>query len=139
MTQGVLGFKCELEKNELGFTRRAGLPLYLERVKLTGLYRNSDKLAGGSLPSGDFGENAAWWWFMVLALNLNEAMKRHVLQGGWTQRRMKAIRFGVINLVGRVVEKARQLRIRLGKPAIGYELFLRARERMVGWKEVTPS
>ncbi len=52
-----------------------------------------EDLAGGSLPSGDFGENAAWWRFMVLALNLNEAMKRHVLQGDWTQRRMKAIRF----------------------------------------------
>ncbi|MEW6419484.1 MAG: hypothetical protein AB1480_15450 [Nitrospirota bacterium] len=22
-------------------------------------------LAGGQFPSGDFGENAAWWWIMV--------------------------------------------------------------------------
>ena len=29
-----------------------------------------DDLAGGSLPSGDFGENAAWWWIMILAFNL---------------------------------------------------------------------
>jgi hypothetical protein len=93
-----------------------------------------EDLAGASLPSGDFGENAAWWWFMVLALNLNEALKRHVLKGEWSQRRMKALRFGVIQLVGRVVEKARQLRIRLGKAGIGYELILRARERMLGWK-----
>lgn len=93
-----------------------------------------EDLAGGSLPSGDFGENAAWWWFMVLALNLNEALKRHVLKGEWTRRRMKALRFGVIQLVGRVVEKARQLRIRLGKTGIGYELILRARERMLEWK-----
>jgi hypothetical protein len=38
-----------------------------------------EDLAGGQLPSGDFGENAAWWWVMVLALNLNVAMKRLVL------------------------------------------------------------
>jgi len=30
-----------------------------------------DDLAGGKLPSEDFGENAAWWWIMILALNLN--------------------------------------------------------------------
>ncbi len=34
-------------------------------------------LAGGKLPSGDFGENAAWWMFMILAYNLNAAMKGH--------------------------------------------------------------
>ncbi len=38
-----------------------------------------EDLAGGKLPSGDFGENAAWWWMMILALNLNQAMKRLVL------------------------------------------------------------
>ena len=95
-----------------------------------------EDLAGGSLPSGDFGENAAWWWFMVLALNLNEALKRHVLKGDWTRRRMKALRFGVIHLVGRVATGARQLRIRLGKPGTGYELILQARERMLSWTPV---
>jgi len=34
-----------------------------------------EDLAGGKLPSGDFGENAAWWLIMVLAHNLNTAMK----------------------------------------------------------------
>jgi hypothetical protein len=95
-----------------------------------------EDMAGGSLPSGDFGENAAWWGFMVLALNLNEAMKRHVLKGEWARRRMKALRYGVINVVGRVVEKARQLKIRLGQHGIGYALFLRARVCMLSWKPV---
>jgi hypothetical protein len=26
--------------------------------------RHKEDLAGGTLPSGDFGENAAWWWIM---------------------------------------------------------------------------
>ena len=30
-----------------------------------------EDLAGGKLPSSDFGENAAWWWIMILAFNLN--------------------------------------------------------------------
>jgi hypothetical protein len=35
-----------------------------------------EDLAGGKLPSDDFGENAAWWWIMILAMNLNSSMKR---------------------------------------------------------------
>lgn len=35
-------------------------------------------LAGGKMPSGLFGANAAWWWMMILAFNLNTAMKRRV-------------------------------------------------------------
>ena len=33
-------------------------------------------LAGGRLPSGLFGANAAWWAIMILAHNLNAMMKR---------------------------------------------------------------
>ena len=50
-----------------------------------------DDLAGGQLPSGPLGANAAWWAIMVLAHNLNAMMKRRVLGGDWGARRMKAI------------------------------------------------
>ena len=40
-------------------------------------------LAGGRLPSGLFGANAAWWAISVLAFNLNSAMKRLVLGEQW--------------------------------------------------------
>jgi hypothetical protein len=62
-----------------------------------------EDLAGGKLPSNDFGENAAWWWIMILALNLNAAMKRLVLRQSWVAKRMKAIRFALINLPAQVV------------------------------------
>jgi len=52
-----------------------------------------EDLAGGKLPSGLFGANAAWWQIMILAFNLNVAMKRLVLGGSWVNRRMKSIRF----------------------------------------------
>lgn len=71
-----------------------------------------EDLAGGKFPSGDFGENAAWWAIMILAFNLNSAMKRLVLGGSWVSKRLKAIRFALINLPGRIVERSRQLIVR---------------------------
>ena len=57
-----------------------------------------DDLAGGKLPSDDFGENAAWWWIMILAHNLNAMMKRFSMEESRLPERMKAIRFSFINL-----------------------------------------
>lgn len=72
-------------------------------------------LAAARMPSQLFGVNAAWWWMAVLAHNLNAIMKRHVLGGTWVDKRMKAIRFSLINLPGRVLERARRLIIRLSE------------------------
>jgi hypothetical protein len=77
-----------------------------------------DDLAGGRLPSGLFGANAAWWAIMVLAHNLNATMKRLVLGGDWAARRMKALRFHLIALPGRVVWHARRLIVRLSVASI---------------------
>ena len=70
-----------------------------------------EDLAGGKLPSGKFGENAAWWWIMVLAHNLNAAMKSLVLA------RLLGVKenegFRLINLPGRVMEHAWGLIVRL--------------------------
>ena len=88
-----------------------------------------EDLAGGTLPSGDFGENAAWWWIMVLAFNLNAAIKSLVLGGRWVSKRMKAIRFYLINIPARVMERSRQLSLRLsvGDPAYGWLVTIRAK------------
>jgi hypothetical protein len=88
-------------------------------------------LAGGKLPSSDFGENAAWWWIMILAFNLNSALKQLVLQGSWVTQRMKAIRFSLIGLPGRVMSHARGLIVRLVKnhPSLG--VLVKARQRIL--------
>ncbi len=86
-----------------------------------------EDLAGGKLPSGKFGENAAWWSIMVLAHNLNTAMKSLVLQDSWVVRRMKAIRFHLINLPGRVMEHARELSIRLAGDHPSFSILIKAR------------
>ena len=89
-----------------------------------------DDLAGGKLPSDDFGENAAWWWIMILALNLNAMMKKLAMGASWISKRMKAIRFSFINLPGRVVNRSRGLIIRLTKDNPTMELLINARERI---------
>ncbi|MGH7082087.1 MAG: IS1380 family transposase [Acetobacteraceae bacterium] len=85
-------------------------------------------LAGGQLPSGLFGANAAWWALMILAHNLNTAMKRLVLGKDWAAKRMKALRFRLIGLPGRVVNHARKLIIRLGGGAAALGTIVTARQ-----------
>ena len=93
-------------------------------------------LAGGKFPSKLFGANAAWWHIMILAFNINEAMKRLVFKGKWVSRRLKGIRFWLINIPGRVYKHARSLVIRLAGGHPSYDLLLDARRRMCnlgGW------
>ena len=89
-----------------------------------------DDLAGGKLPSDDFGENAAWWWIMILSLNLNAMMKKLAMEGSWISKRMKAVRFSFINLPGRVVTRSRSLIIRLTKNNPAMELLINARKKI---------
>lgn len=90
-----------------------------------------EDLAGGKLPSDDFGENAAWWWIMLLALNLNNLMKQLALGESWMSRRMKAIRFSLIHVPGRIVERSREMVLRLAKGSPARELLIGARRRIM--------
>lgn len=87
-------------------------------------------LAGGRLPSSQFGANAAWWQIMILAFNLNSLMKHLALPENWETKRLKAIRFGVINLAGRVVDHSRQLYIRINGNHPAYAILLEVRRRL---------
>jgi Transposase DDE domain group 1 len=87
-------------------------------------------LAGGRLPSAHFGANAAWWEMMILAFNLNSLLKRVALPKEWEPKRLKAIRFGLINVAGRVVSRSRQLIVRLSSSHPAYQLLLEVRRRL---------
>jgi len=97
-----------------------------------------EDLAGGKLPSGSFEANAAWWWIMVLSLNLNAALKRLVLGGQWVNKRMKALRLNLIFLPARVLEHARQLRVRLSSAGEMLEQLLAARGRLLELARAAP-
>jgi len=90
-----------------------------------------EDLAGGTLPSSLFGANAAWWWIMILAHNLNVAMKRLVLESSWVTKRMKAIRFSLINLPGRIIERSRELIVRIARGHPSLHILLAARQRIM--------
>ena len=94
--------------------------------------------AGGALPSGDFGKNAAWWWIMIIALNLNAIMKSLALEPEMKYKRMKAVRFSIINLPGRVIKKSRQLILRLSKGHPSFKMLIDARKR-IAMLQVIPS
>ncbi len=87
-------------------------------------------LAGGTLPSDDFGKNAAWWWIMIVALNLNAIMKALALEPEMKNKRMKAIRFTIINIPGRIIKKSRQLILRLSKGHPSVRKLIDARKRI---------
>ena|GEM_PF-3276526 len=114
-----------------------------------------EDLAGGKLPSDSFGVNAAWWaiilrraslmaplknfnvhQYMILACNLNMAMKTLVLGKNWVNARMKAIRFSLINLPGRiVVHHARELIVRLTGGHDSTPLPIEIRRKNIGTVE----
>lgn len=94
-----------------------------------------EDLAGGKLPSDSFGVNAAWWAIMILAYNLNMAMKTLVLGKNWVNARMKAIRFSLINLPGRIVHHARELIVRLTGGHDSTPLLIEIRRKILAlWK-----
>ena len=95
-----------------------------------------EDFAGGKLPCGDFGENAAWWWIMILAMNLNSVMKQLAFGESWVPKRMKAIRFSLINIPGRIVEGSRNFIIRLVKDHPAVDLLIEARTRIMALSPV---
>jgi len=98
-----------------------------------------DDLAGGRMPSWKFGANAAWWQMMLLSLNLNAIMKRHALGSSWAERRMKAVRFGIIRIAGWVVLHARRLEIRIGYGHPAVRWIKRTRERIAEFAARAPT
>ena len=155
MSQKTLPFKYEEDKKDRGVTSLGGLPLYLDLAHTIGLFRSVREhmqiredgqgwtdsqvimslillnLAGGKLPSGSFGENAAWWWCMILAFNLNSLMKNLVLRGEWKNKRMKAIRYWIINIPARIIKHSRELIIQLRRGHPSFRLIKDARARIM--------
>jgi hypothetical protein len=87
-------------------------------------------LAGGQFPAAQFGANAAWWQIMILAFNLNSLMQSLALPESWSSKRLKALRFGLINQAGRVVRHSHQMFIRLSHNNPVYLILYGLRQRL---------
>jgi len=89
-----------------------------------------DNLAGGHIPSANFGANAAWWNISVLALNLHNILKNQILPKGFSQSRPKTLRFMLYTMAGRIVSHGRRIMIKVWRNDRGCELFRHAMERI---------
>jgi hypothetical protein len=88
-------------------------------------------LAGGTLPCGRFGANAAWWRLNVLVHNLLQLMKLVALPESMRSWRMKALRFRLLNIAGRLVRHARQLVLRISTHLPSAGVYVAAREALL--------
>ena len=84
-----------------------------------------NELAGGVMPCGRFGANAAWLRLAVIAYNVLTALKRLALPAELLAARPKRLRFLIFNTAGRLVHHARQTVLRLAAVA----------ERLAEWRE----
>ena len=89
-------------------------------------------LAGGQFPSNKFGANAAWWQMMVLAFNLVALMKKLVLPDSLKNKRMKGLRFHLVNIAGCVVTHARRIIVKVSPHADILGLIKSVREKIAG-------
>ena len=90
-----------------------------------------EDLAGGRMPSGKFGVNAAWWAMMIVSYNVAALMRRVVLGGPWARKRMKALRFGFINVAARFVSHAGSTIMRVCERHPAFLLIRDARLRIL--------
>lgn len=77
-------------------------------------------LAGGVMPCGRFYANAAWWRLNCLCYNVISIMKRKALPQSFWPVRMKALRFHLIGVAGKVVSHARMTFLKITEGLIGY-------------------
>jgi hypothetical protein len=82
-------------------------------------------LAGGVMPCGRFFANAAWWRLNCLCYNVISVMKRKALPPTFWPARMKALRFHLIGVAGKVVSHARSTILKLTE---GYRSLIPYRE-----------
>ena len=74
-----------------------------------------NELAGGVMPCGRFGANAAWLRLAVLTYNVLTALKRLALPPELITARPKRLRFLIFCTPGKLVHHARRTLLRLGR------------------------
>jgi hypothetical protein len=74
-----------------------------------------NELAGGVLPCGRYGANAAWFRLAVITYNVLTAMKRLVLPPDMQKARPKRLRFLIFQQPGKLIHHARKTVLRLAR------------------------
>ena len=74
-----------------------------------------NELAGGVMPCGRFGSNAAWLRLAVITYNVLTALKRLALPAELIAARPKRLRFLIFNTPGQLIQHARRTILRLAR------------------------
>lgn len=101
-------------------------------------HTEKSELAGGQFPSQQFGANAAWWQVMVMAFNINQIMKQYVLPESLKTKGLKALRFQIIAVAGRVIHHGKGLFIKLSGGEAMAEKICGIRERLAALAQAPP-
>jgi hypothetical protein len=88
-------------------------------------------LAGGVLPCGRFGANAAWWRINLLVHNLLVLLAEQALPADLVAVRPKTLRFRLFNLPGRIVRHARGWVLKLYRGLPFAAALVQARRHLV--------
>jgi hypothetical protein len=89
-----------------------------------------NELAGGGLPSGKFGANAAWYRLTLLTYNILTVLRRRALPERFHVARPKRLRYEVFTMPAEIHMHARQLTARLGAPPLTVDELVTARQRL---------
>jgi len=89
-----------------------------------------NELAGGVLPCGRFGANAAWFRLAVLSYNVLTALKRLALPAELLTARPKRLRFLIFHTPGKLVRHARQTILRLTRTMNRFSNWIGAMAKM---------
>ena len=87
-------------------------------------------LAAGVMPAKRFFANAAWWRLNALAYNVLSVMKRKSLPSSWWPVRLKALRYHLLCIAGRVIAHGRRLFLKIAKGHPSFQLYKEAREKL---------
>jgi hypothetical protein len=98
-----------------------------------------NELGAAVPPCGRFGANAAWYRLSLLTYNVLSALKSLALPPALSAARPKRLRFAVFTLAGRLVTRARQVRVRVGAAAERLAGLIAARRRLALVAQALPA
>jgi hypothetical protein len=90
-----------------------------------------NELAGGTLPCGRFGANAAWWRINTFTSNLLQLLKAEALPPGMQDLKPKGLRFQLFNIAGRLTHHGRQIWLRISEKLPVAENYAKARQALL--------
>lgn len=88
-------------------------------------------LACGSVPCKRFFADASWFRLNVLAYNVLAVMKRQSLPCCWWTTRLKALRFHLLHVAGRLIVHGRRIYLKIAKGHPSFPLYQEARKKLL--------